>query len=91
MSNPIHDRDQTDSQDWDEHGRAPWDGYYLAINERTRAELGTKYFTKNQVFGCWPEPPYCRVLWTGPVSPQPPCDDGSEEPGRVTDDAAVAD
>lgn len=89
MNNPTHDGDQGDSTDWTEDHCAPGDGYYMAFHGRTRAELGTRWFDRGDRFGCWPEPPYCDVLWTGPVTPGH--DGRSEEPRRVADNAAVAD
>lgn len=72
----------------------PTTGFYRAFradnNERLKPKI---WYEAHQRFECWPSDPRCGIRWSGPVKAliDDPDGDGSEEPRRVADDAAVAD
>jgi hypothetical protein len=86
----MTDPDPVDTQNWKPDDVVPDSGWYLAFDARTRNPLGRRYYDRHDRFECWPRPPGCAIVWSGrPVSPILPGE--SEQPGRVPDDAAVAD
>jgi hypothetical protein len=72
MSNPHHGEDVIDrgggtgTENHDPNEKVPENGYYRAFRRHPRELLGGMDRQAGDVFGCWPSPRVCDVLWFGP-------------------------